>query len=380
MDTLTALICLSGSPAWSLPLIHAPVPFLVPFGNQPLIRSVLQRLKQAGVIRAVLILDELSASWLYPHRELLAATGLELDYLLQRQLLESETQQTALLDRLDPEQPVLLLQDPFPDCANLADFLAFHQQQQADCSVRLLPAHPASSLLQPVWLTPDQRVQSTSDTSSEPDFDSRLYLLETDLLEEMLTSRTPLLKTPLSEYFSAQAPYYYGWRSHSPLAIWHQLRDYLAVQAEFWRCSGLEPEGQLSQKAEGHPLWLGEGTVCASRPLSQGWVVIGRNCKIGADVELRGPILIGHDTEIGDGCVLSNTTIWFRSQIAAGCRLSDSLIASRCQLGEGCELQASLVSDQSQLGAGRVLQPGEILGPFTRLGDAQILRNTSCPS
>lgn len=369
MDTLTALICLAGSPSWSLPLLHVPVPFLVPFCNQPLLTIVLLRLKSAGVGRVVFVLDDLSASWLHPQRPELARTGLVLDYMLLRHLYDTESPlRDELLDRLPLEQPVLLLQDPFPDTVDIPAFLAFHREKQADCSVRLLPGRVSSGLLQPVYTDGEDLLSLKDGAGLRPAQDARMYLLETDILEDMLLAHVPLLKVPLASYFAENVPYCYGYTSQTELCIWHSLAGYLQRQKDFLTALPFQPEGRLLQKTDKTQVWLGEGSVCDAPLQSEGSVFIGRHCKIGKNVKIQGPVFLGDYVQIGAGTQLKNVTIWSQTQVGARCQLSDSLLASRASVASDCRLQAALVADQAHLGPGQSLKAGDTLGPFTRLG------------
>ncbi|MBT9545696.1 MAG: NDP-sugar synthase [Candidatus Sericytochromatia bacterium] len=369
MDTLTALICLAGSPSWSMPLLHVPVPFLVPFCNQPLLKIILLRLKSAGVERVVFVLDDLSASWLHPLRPELARTGLVLDYMLLRHLYDTESPlRDELLDRLPLEQPVLLLQDPFPDTVDITAFLAFHREKQADCSVRLLPGRTSSGLLQPVYTDGEDLLSLKEGAGLRPAQDARMYLLETDILEDMLLAQVPLLKAPLASYFGENVPYCYGYTSQRELCIWHSLAGYLQRQKDFLAVLPFQPEGRLLQKTEKTQVWLGEGSVCEELPQSEGAIFIGRHCKIGKNVKIQGPVFLGDHVQIGAGTQLKNVTIWSQTQVGARCQLSDSLLASRASVASDCRLQAALVADQAHLGPGQSLKAGDTLGPFSRLG------------
>lgn len=369
MDTLTALLCLAGSPSWSLPLLHVPVPFLVPFVNQPLLKSLLLLLKKAQVERVVFILDDLSSSWLHSQRAELARMGLVLDYLLLRQLYAPEsTLRDELLDRLPLEQPVLLLQDPFPDLVDIASFLRFHRERQADCSVRLLPGRESHGLLQPVYVDADALVALKEQEGLFPAQDARMYLLETDILEDMFRARVPLLKAPLSEYFYETVPYYYGYVDPRPLCLWRTLPEYLAMQKLFLESVPFSPEGQLLQKQAETVVWMGEGSFCEAPPDCQGTVVIGRHCRLGKGVSLQGPVFLGDYVQIGAGSQLRQVTVWNQTHIGARCQLENSLISSRSSVASDCHLQGALLAEQSQLGASQRLFPGDILGPFSRLG------------
>jgi NDP-sugar pyrophosphorylase family protein len=369
MDTLTALICLAGSPSWSLPLLHVPVPFLVPFCNQPLLKNILSRLKSSGFEKVVFILDDLSASWLHPLRPELARSGLVLDYMLLRHLYDRETPlRDELLDRLPLDQPVLLLQDPFPDTVDIAAFIRFHKEHQADCSARLLPGRDATGLLQSVYADQEGLISLKESNGLRAAQDTRMYLLETDILEDMFLAHVPLLKASLSDYFSEAVPYYYGFVSPQRLCIWNSLPSYLEQQKLFLAALPLSPDGKLIDKTEATQVWLGEGSVCETPPKCEGHVVIGRHCRIGKGVQIKGPAFIGDHVQIGSGSQLQNVSIWSQTQVGARCHLTDSLLAARASVGSDCRMHSALLADQAHLGPGQALNAGDVLGPFSHLG------------
>lgn len=369
MDTLTALLCLSGTTSWSHPLLHAPVPFLVPFVNQPLIKQLLLLLKKAQVERVVFILDDLSSSWLYPQRAELAHLGLILDYILLRHLYEPENNlQDELLDRLPLDQPVLLLQDPFPDLVDMASFLQFHREHQADCSVRLLPGRASQGILRPVYLNQEGLVSLQAQNGLRPAQDTRMYLLETDILEDLFLARVPLLKHSLSEYFCETMPYYYGFVAPQPLCMWQTLPEYLAMQKLFSESVSIQPEGQILKKQGETVVWVGEGSSYESLPECHGMVLIGRHCRIERNVILKGPVFVGDHVQIGASTQLHQVTLWRHARVGPRCHIENSLIATRGYVAFDCRIKGALLAEHSQLGIGQQLQAGDMLGPFSRLG------------
>jgi len=106
---------------------------------------------------------------------------------------------------------------------------------------------------------------------------------------------------------------------------WHILEAEYACKK---RLCGALTQNMLAEGASIHPsavidgfVQLGEGSVIGRNVLIEGRVIVGKNSKIRNGATIRGDCVVGDDTTIENGCYLD-----------------DASVGSRCYIGHGAEL------------------------------------------
>jgi mannose-1-phosphate guanylyltransferase len=99
-----------------------------------------------------------------------------------------------------------------------------------------------------------------------------------------------------------------------------------------------------------------------------GPVVLDKNCTIGQDVGLSGPLVIGPGCQIAEGAVVEESIIWRGVSIGSKAQVRRSVIASGCRLGAGSVVEDSVLGDNVTVADGHKLEPGSRLWPETSVG------------
>ncbi|MDP2920659.1 MAG: NDP-sugar synthase, partial [Dehalococcoidia bacterium] len=94
-----------------------------------------------------------------------------------------------------------------------------------------------------------------------------------------------------------------------------------------------------------------------------GRVIIGEGCVAEKDAKLNGPLVIGAQCRIGANAVLEDSVIWDRVTIGAHTSIRSSVIANDCIIGDKTGLTGAMLGDHIKLDAGRRLDPGARIFP-----------------
>jgi mannose-1-phosphate guanylyltransferase/phosphomannomutase len=365
MDGLHALICLGAHQHPLPPLTTERAAFALPLLNRPLLLHVLLHLQRQGVQQVTFLLDHTTFAQLDTlHTHLLPLQLRLFRFNLMDVFLNTLGARDRLLEQMQTEQPILLMQNPDWDQVSLSHFLAFHEQQQADCTVRLIAATPAAPSL---WLDEEQRVFTASGTKGTTAYaDSGTYLLEADIFEALLDRRCHLLKDNIAEHLSEAAEFFYGYTSAAATALVRTPEQYLQVQERLLHVT--QPPYATLEETDTAKVWMGEQTVCDPSATFEGPVLLGEHCVVGKNVKIIGPAVIGHHCHLREGAVISQSTLWDQVTVGPRATVTSAFVGEGAQLQAGAKVHASaLLGDYSVLGENIELRSGNILGPYSQL-------------
>jgi mannose-1-phosphate guanylyltransferase/phosphomannomutase len=72
--------------------------------------------------------------------------------------------------------------------------------------------------------------------------------------------------------------------------------------------------------------------------------IIDRDCRVGKNVLLKGPLTIGRDCVIGEGASLENSILWDNVKIGANAGLKNCIISSNTVIGDNKEITNSVIT------------------------------------
>ncbi|KAI9824374.1 MAG: hypothetical protein M1819_000879 [Sarea resinae] len=99
-------------------------------------------------------------------------------------------------------------------------------------------------------------------------------------------------------------------------------------------------------------------------------VALARSCVV------RRRTVIGHNTSIGDGSVVSNSIIGRRCQIGKNVKIDGSYIWDDAVVGDGSEVRQAIVANDAIVGKNCVLEPGALVSYAVRLADRLTVSGT----
>ncbi len=119
--------------------------------------------------------------------------------------------------------------------------------------------------------------------------------------------------------------------------------------------------------------YTAEASSIHSTAQIRGPVVIGKDANIGADVVLQGPTVIGPGCKIGEGTVVEGAVLWSAVRIGRRATLQNCIIADNCSIGdEGYIGSGSVLGADVTVARGGRLEPGTKVWPGTEV-ESEIL-------
>lgn len=93
--------------------------------------------------------------------------------------------------------------------------------------------------------------------------------------------------------------------------------------------------GQKTEKRNGLTMWLSEGAVYEDDSMFAGKIMLGKNTRVGAGVQLKGRVIIGDNCVIEPGAQIEDSVIWSNTRIQSKASLCDCIIGSDCEVKNG---------------------------------------------
>lgn len=131
----------------------------------------------------------------------------------------------------------------------------------------------------------------------------------------------------------------------------------------------------------------GNTGITLALPQKKDRLWVSESAKIGKDVKLAPPCVIGHHAKIGDnvrlgpyavvgdGCVIENegslkkSVLWARTHVGPACEIRGAVLGAQVRLGASCTiLEGSVVGDGCRLDARVFVKPDVRLWPGKRIG------------
>ena len=103
-----------------------------------------------------------------------------------------------------------------------------------------------------------------------------------------------------------------------------------------------------------------KGGVC-----KENGVMLARTCKLGKRT------VLGRDTSIGDGSMVSNSIVGRRCQIGKNVIIKDAYIWDDVVVGDGSKVERAIIASEAVVGKNCKIQPGALLSYGVRIADSK---------
>jgi len=135
----------------------------------------------------------------------------------------------------------------------------------------------------------------------------------------------------------------------------------------------VNPRGVLirgSTKGEGFDTNVNDANV-------KGSVLIGENCKIGADVKLEPYTVLGDNVVIEDGAAIKRTVIWNNVYIGRRSSLSGALIGNKVSIKDNVTiLQDAAIGDGTHIASRSIIKPQVKIWPYKSVNTGAIVSDS----
>jgi mannose-1-phosphate guanylyltransferase len=336
---------------------------MVPVVNKPFLEHMLYYLRGYAVDDIVLALHY-RPSQVEDHFGAGGRLGIRLSYVVEEHLLGTAGAVKNSEQYLG-ETFFVLNGDVFTDL-DLGAMMAFHGEKKAQGTIALTPV--ADPTIYGVVETDEQgRIRRFVEKPGRNQVTSNLinagiYILEPEVLKHI----------PAQTHFTFEYELF-------PMLLEMGQPLYGYVTGDYWIDIG-NPEKYLRLN---HDLLLGRcgrrfsylAEASSIHPAAQirGPVVIGKDANIGPDVLLQGPTVIGPRCKIGEQAVIEGSVLWSEVQVGRRAMLQNCIIADNCSIGDqGYVGSGSVLGANVTVAQGGRLEPGTKVWPGTEV-ESEIL-------
>lgn len=111
-------------------------------------------------------------------------------------------------------------------------------------------------------------------------------------------------------------------------------------------------------------IWVGEGSEIDSSVKLEAPILIGRNCRIGKDVEIEPHTVVGDNVIIQEKATLKHPVIWASSYVGANTALRACIVCNNASIHRGAELlEGSVIGPKSVIGEEARVDPDVRIWP-----------------
>jgi mannose-1-phosphate guanylyltransferase len=326
LSKLKAVILVGGPGTRLRPLTFTLPKSLVPVLNQPVMEHMIAYLRQFGIKDIILTLNYLPDA-IRSHFGDGHDFGVRLTYCLEKDPLGTAGAVKNAGAYVDGTF-VVLNGDIFT-AMDLADMFSFHARNKARATIALTWADYPSAF-GVVETNKDKKVQRFIEkpppgTETTNWINAGTYILEPEVLEYI----------PVGQHYMFEKGLFPGLLEAGEPVFGYPYRGYWLDMGTLVQYFSLNMDFLLGRITD--PLFAGiggDGVHCGSNVIIHpsavitAPVVIDRDCRIGKNVHLKGPLIIGCNCVLEDGARLENAILWENVRIGADAKLTNCIISS----------------------------------------------------
>ncbi|WAL64907.1 NDP-sugar synthase [Amycolatopsis cynarae] len=345
-----AVVLVGGKGTRLRPLtLSAPKPML-PTAGVPFLTHLLSRIRAAG-IRHVVLGTSYQAEVFERYFGDGAALGLELEYVVENEPLDTGGAIRNVYDRLRAEHAVIFNGDILSG-ADLGALVRAHHDASADVTLHLQRVDDPSRFGS-VPTDADGRVTAFLEKTQNPPTDqinAGCYVFRRSVIESIPAGRRVSVERETFPGLLAAGAHVHGF-----------------VDASYWLDVGT-PEAFVRGSAD-----LVRGLAPTSAlPGPTGEALVLDGAKVMADAEVSGGSTIGAGAEIAAGASVAGSVLFDGVTVEAGAVIEDSVIGAGAKVGAGAVLRGVVLGDGAVVGAGCELLRGARVWPGVTLPDGAI--------
>ena len=362
---LSAIILVGGGGTRLRPLTYAIPKPLIPVLNRPLIVHMLDNLRRHGITRIVLAA---SASDTRMEAALGDGSryGVNLEYCYETEPLGSGLAVKEAAQRF--KGPFFVCNGDVLSDLNLTEMAQRHVQAGAMMSIFLASVTDASSY-GIADIDDSGRINRFLEKPGPGQTNSRWANAGTWLFERDIVAQIPdekmdgSIERLVMPSLIAQGDLVLGYASDTYWMDVGTPERYLQIHNDLlngaipgWITSTLEAEAEIG---DGCQIWadahVGER------------VILGANCRLGGQVRITGPSVIGDSATIRERAAIASSVVWADTKIGAGAIIRNSIIGEGCVIGDGCVIEGSVLANGAKVKReirlnGARLEPDETAG------------------
>jgi mannose-1-phosphate guanylyltransferase len=332
LNKLKAVILVGGPGTRLQPLTYIVPKSLVPVLNRPVMEHMLAYLKQFGIKDVILTVSYLPDA-IRNHFGDGHDFGVKLTYCMENEPLGTAGAVKNAASYLD-RTFIVLNGDIFTEM-DLAEMFSSHANKEAKATIALTWVDNPSAF-GVVETDKNYRVKRFIEkpppgTATTNWINAGTYILEPEVLDHIPAGQHYMFERGLFPGLLDAGepvfgyPYRGYWLDMGTLAQYHSLNmDFLLAKVSDPLVSNFQQDG----------IQYGRNVVIHSSATVTVPAVIGQDCHIGRNVQIKGPVTMGSQCVIGDGASVESAVLWDNVNIGAGSRLDRCIISSHTTIGE----------------------------------------------
>ncbi|MDD1752796.1 MAG: NTP transferase domain-containing protein [Methanotrichaceae archaeon] len=329
---MKAIILAAGEGSRMRPLTAKHPKVMLPIAGRPLLEHIVLRAKDAGIDKIILVVGY-GAESIKAYFSDGSILGVNIDYVIQDPQLGTGH---ALLsaESLSENRFVVLNGDILPDVETLKEMIRYGELAVAAQRV----SHPNRY---GVFLTEGEYIRSVIEKSPSPPSDLAnvgIYLFSNEIFDAMrlarlsqrkeyeltdglniLAAKEKIRKFEVKDWMEIGRP-------------WDILNanEKLLPKLKQYNVGEIEPGAVLKG-----PIQIDKGFIIRSGAYIIGPVIIGHDCDVGPNCYIRPFTCIGNDIRIGNAVEVKNSSIMDGTKIGHLSYVGDSVIGENCNFGAG---------------------------------------------
>jgi mannose-1-phosphate guanylyltransferase len=348
LERLKAVILVGGPGTRLQPLTDNKPKPIVPVVNRPFLEHTLTHFKQFGIEEVILAMnylpDAIRAYFGDGER-----CGVRLTYCMEKEPLGTAGAVKNAAAYLDEPFIVLNGDDVFLEM-NLHEAFAFHREKEAKATIFLTWVKNPSAF-GVVETDVNQRVKRFIEKPPLAEVTTHWinaggYILEPEVLEYIPSGQHYMFEKGLFPHLlNIGAPVYgYHYKKYwldmgTPGTYFTLNMDMLAGKLN----NRLLPEGVKNG------IYYGKNVIIGTSAVMTAPVIIDSGCRIGRDVRITGPAVIGRDCCLNDGASLENAVLWNNVSIGANSSLCRCIVSSDTAIGDNQNIVNMVVTPTQQV-------------------------------
>lgn len=336
---MKAIILVGGEGTRLRPLTYSLAKSMVPVLNKPFMEHVIRKLAKHD-IREVILAMGYKSDAIYGYFKNGMGFDVKLTYNLEDKPLGTAGAVKHAGEHVDGSFYVLN-GDVFSDM-DFSNMLRFHRKNKAMITIALTwvedptrfgvvetdeDGRVSAFIEKPSWDKVTSHWINAGVYILEPEVldgipNNEFYMFERRVFPDMLTAGQPVYAYKSNAY----------WIDMGTPAQYHQLnRDVL--------------EGKCSSMMEiPDAISIGAASVIHPGARLTNRVLIGHNCTVEREVEIRGPVIIGAGCYIHDKAIIENSILWDNIIVEKGATILNSVIASGATINEKVQLVGQVIN------------------------------------
>ena len=350
---------------------------MVPMANRPMMEHIIELLKKNSITDLT--------SLLYFQPEMLterlgdgSAFGVKLGYITLTVDLGTAGAVGSAMRQLPGDETTLIISGDVLTDIDLNKAVQFHKEKGSVATIVLtrvenpLPfgivitdaeGRIARFLEKPSW------GEVFSDT-----INTGIYILEKKVLDYIPVDREFDFSKDLFPALLEKGEPIYGYTAEGYWKDVGSLEEYRIANMDILQ--GLVTVDIPGERIENRRLWVGKGARIDFTAKLEGSIVIGENCRVGADARISNSI-IGPNSVVEEGAVVIDSVLWDNTRAARGASMHEDVIGSYSEVLEKAHLaEGVIVSDHCSIGRQATVKANVKVWPYKTVEDDATLASS----